>query len=84
MAYPIVAVLCGFVLTFAWLAVLIALDAYSSFRQAQVVHCPTADAAAAIMLDNPTGSKRVSRCSRWPLYQGCQETCLSAHDGSNV
>lgn len=71
---------CAFV--FTWSAIL----AYRIYRKANVVTCPSNNAAAAVKLHvlraaatNLTGKAdlRVQSCSRWPERQNCGQQCLS-------
>lgn len=81
MPYPVLGVICGFLVVAVWFGVVIALDAYWRMRAPRVVFCPTAGALAAVMLAGAGRHGRVARCSRWPAHEGCRETCLEAGGG---
>jgi hypothetical protein len=57
------------------------------FRGTQIVRCPQSGSAASIELDAGyaaasqascgTPMLRVTRCSRWPRHQDCDQECLA-------
>jgi hypothetical protein len=78
-AYPFIGVMLGFVLTIAWLAILVLVDMYREMRSPAVVSCPSTGLEAAVQL-RPLEDRlpQVTGCSRWPAHRPCHQACVES------